>query len=147
MVFLGAAVSVKMTCNSGHDESWHSSRTVGQGRWTMPLINLVMIVYCFMTGLQFDRVSCWRQYISKYYWLHIFIRACYKGINRFRYTAPFGPTCLRGHVVLTCNEELVVWCLSGEIRNFDFCFKLRIRHMNFLFPPAPSIERYVRKKM
>ena len=57
MVFLGAAVSVKMTCNSGHDESWHSSRTVGQGRWTMPLINLVMVVYCFMTGLQFDRVK------------------------------------------------------------------------------------------
>ena len=57
MVFLGAAVSVKMTCNSEHDETWHSSRTVGQGRWTMPLINLVMIVYCFMTGLQFDRVK------------------------------------------------------------------------------------------
>ena len=57
IIILGAAVTVKMTCNSGHKESWASSRNVGQGKWTMPYINLLIILYSFMTGLGFDKLK------------------------------------------------------------------------------------------
>ena len=57
IIILGAAVNVKMTCNSGHKESWASSRNVGQGKWTMPYINLLIILYSFMTGLGFDKLK------------------------------------------------------------------------------------------
>ena len=46
-----------MTCNSGHKESWASSRNVGQGKWTMPYMNLLIILYSFMTGLGFDKLK------------------------------------------------------------------------------------------
>ena len=50
----GAAVKIKMTCNSGHEESWSTSKNVGKGRWTMPYINLLLILHSFMAGLSFD---------------------------------------------------------------------------------------------
>ena len=50
----GAAVTVKMRCNSHHTETWCSSGRVGTGKWTLPRINLLLVVYSFMTGLQFD---------------------------------------------------------------------------------------------
>ena len=55
--FAGAAVQVKMTCNSGHNESWASSYNVGSGRWSMPYVNILLIVYTFMAGLHFDQLK------------------------------------------------------------------------------------------
>jgi len=53
----GAAVTVNMTCNSGHKETWASSSIVGRGKWSMPSINLLIIVYTFVTGLRFDQLK------------------------------------------------------------------------------------------
>ena len=52
--YAGAAVTVNMRCNSHHQETWCSSGRVGKGKWSLPRINLLLIVYSFMTGLQFD---------------------------------------------------------------------------------------------
>ena len=56
-IFIGAAVTVSLTCNSGHKESWASSTNVGSGKWTMPSVNLLLIVYTFLTGLHFDQLK------------------------------------------------------------------------------------------
>ena len=56
-IFAGAAVTVNMTCNSGHKETWASSSIVGRGKWSMPSINLLIIVYTFVTGLRFDQLK------------------------------------------------------------------------------------------
>ena len=53
----GAAVSAKMLCNSGYSETWESSSNVGIGRGSIPWINVQLIVYTFMTGLQFDQLK------------------------------------------------------------------------------------------
>ena len=53
----GAAVTAKMSCNVGHEEVWCSSRNVGSGREAMPHINVLLIVYAFMTGLHFDQLK------------------------------------------------------------------------------------------
>ena len=53
----GAAVNVKLRCNSGHDETWASSPSVGSGRWTMPYVNVLLILYTFLTGLHFDQLK------------------------------------------------------------------------------------------
>ena len=54
---LGAAIHVKMTCNHGHNESWSNSKVVGKGNRSMPVINLLIIVYAFLSGLQFDQLK------------------------------------------------------------------------------------------
>jgi len=53
----GAAVSVKMTCNEGHREAWSSCNNVGEGKWSMPIVNLYIILYNFMTGMNFDQLK------------------------------------------------------------------------------------------
>ena len=53
----GAAISAKMKCNAGHEEVWYSSKSVGDGRGSMPYINILLAVHIFMTGLQFDKVK------------------------------------------------------------------------------------------
>ena len=57
MLYSGAAVTVKMRCNKGHDETWASSKNVGVGRLSVPYVNILLIVYTFLTGLQFDRLK------------------------------------------------------------------------------------------
>ena len=46
-----------MTCNSGHRECWASSKTVGTGKEAVPIINLLIIVYTFLSGLHFDQLK------------------------------------------------------------------------------------------
>ena len=53
-LFSGASVKVNMICNSGHRETWESSVDVGSGKWKMPNINLLLIFFTLMSGLQFD---------------------------------------------------------------------------------------------
>ena len=53
----GGAVTVKMTCNSGHKEEWSSSKKIGTGKWSMPYVNLLIIVYAFLSGLHFDQLK------------------------------------------------------------------------------------------
>ena len=57
MIFSGAAVTAKTTCNSGHEEVWNSSHNVGRGRESTPYINVLLITYAFMTGLHFDQLK------------------------------------------------------------------------------------------
>ena len=53
----GAAVNIKMTCNKGHQETWSNSKTVGKGKKSMPIINLLLIVYTFLSGLHFNQLQ------------------------------------------------------------------------------------------
>ena len=53
----GGAVTVKMTCNSGHKEEWSSSKKIGTGKWSMPYVNLLIIVYAFLSGIHFDQLK------------------------------------------------------------------------------------------
>ena len=55
--FLGAAVKVKMTCNKGHQESWSNSKTVGKGNKSMAIVNLLIIVYTFLSGINFNQLQ------------------------------------------------------------------------------------------
>ena len=57
VLIAGAAVSVKMTCNSGHLENWSSSQMIGRGRSAMPKVNLLIIVYALLTGLHFEQLK------------------------------------------------------------------------------------------
>ena len=56
-MFLGAALSAKVTCNAGHEKPWCSSDSVGSGKKAVPLINIMLIVFAFMSGLPFDRLK------------------------------------------------------------------------------------------
>ena len=53
----GAAVSAKIRCNEGHDEVWSSSHCIGSSRESVPYINVLLIVYLFLTGLHFDQLK------------------------------------------------------------------------------------------
>ena len=44
-------------CNSGHEEEWSSSQNIGTGREATPYINVLIIVYAFLTGLHFDQLK------------------------------------------------------------------------------------------
>ena len=59
VIFLcaGAAVTTKSVCNSGHEEEWSSSQNIGTGREATPYINVLIIVYAFLTGLHFDQLK------------------------------------------------------------------------------------------
>ena len=53
----GSAVSFKMRCNSNHSESLSNSDNIGTGRKSTPKLNLMLMVFIFLSGLQFDRLK------------------------------------------------------------------------------------------
>ena len=53
----GASVSMTLLCNEGHTENWCSSRTIKTGRLTVPLINLSLLFYSFLSGLHWDQLK------------------------------------------------------------------------------------------
>ena len=57
---LGAAVTYQYECNSGHKNIWSNSRNVGQGKTARPYINILLIVYAFLTGLHFDQIKVFK---------------------------------------------------------------------------------------
>ena len=50
-------VKVNMVCNAGHSETWSNCSRVGEGKNSVPLINITMIYYIFVTGLHYDRMK------------------------------------------------------------------------------------------
>ena len=50
-------MTVKYVCNSGHEGVWTNSETVGCGTSKMPMVNLLMIVYAFLTGMPWEKLK------------------------------------------------------------------------------------------
>ena len=46
-----------MTCNSGHNNTFSTSRMVGTGKKGIPDVNLLLIVYTLLTGMCFDKLK------------------------------------------------------------------------------------------
>ena len=57
LLFQGAAVEVTMTCNEGHSEKWCSSQPIGSGRKAVYLINVLVIAYTFLCGINFEKIK------------------------------------------------------------------------------------------
>ena len=55
--YSGGAVDIETKCNSGHCQTFSTSETVGSGKWKVPYINLLIIVYIFLSGLNFEKVK------------------------------------------------------------------------------------------
>ena len=62
----GAAVSAKTRCNEGHEEEWESSHSIGNGRESVPYINVLLMVYLFLTGLHFDQLKVRHYFINNF---------------------------------------------------------------------------------
>ena len=53
----GAAVVVRSTCNSGHEELWSSSSVIGNGRWKNHSLNLTLMIYAFFSGIHYNQLN------------------------------------------------------------------------------------------
>ena len=51
----GAAVSAKMTCNAGHNNSWCSSESIHTQKQDMKKVNLLLVIYSFLSGVKFKQ--------------------------------------------------------------------------------------------
>ena len=77
-------------CNSGHSGYFTNSTTSGKGKWKVPTLNLFIIVYMFLTGLQFDKVqvcmlNIWMMH-NKTWFRHFLKNATYSLYHRVRTT-------------------------------------------------------------
>ena len=73
VVEVGAAITVKYTCNASHSGEWHSSPYVGVGRSKVGVINILLSTYSLTCGLNITQVCKFKcRGIQK-----IFIFACF----------------------------------------------------------------------
>ena len=56
VVLNGAMIRVHTLCNNHHSRTWDSSPMIGTGRKTMAVINILLCVYCLVTGLHIKQV-------------------------------------------------------------------------------------------
>ena len=49
----GAAIHVTQTCSEGHKGTWHSSDTISDKGRRTSVINIMLVVYIFLTGLHY----------------------------------------------------------------------------------------------
>ena len=56
IVYSGAMVTVKGTCNRNHPFSWSSSPMVGSGKSKVPAINILMGTYAYTNGENVKKV-------------------------------------------------------------------------------------------
>ena len=54
MIIPGAAINVKLLCNSGHTNSWSSSEGLHHKKRIVFKVNIKLMVYLFLSGLQFQ---------------------------------------------------------------------------------------------
>ena len=52
-LFLGAALTVKLTCDGGHLNHWSNSKTIKHKKRKVFVLNVKLMVYLYMSGLSF----------------------------------------------------------------------------------------------
>ena len=53
----GAMIRVHCLCNSSHSSEWDSSPMLGCGKSAVPVINILISIYCLTTGLHIHQVE------------------------------------------------------------------------------------------
>ena len=54
----GAMIRVHCLCNNNHSTEWDSSPKLGSGKSGIPVINVLLSIYCLTTGLHIHQVEC-----------------------------------------------------------------------------------------
>ena len=62
----GACVTATVTCNNGHTLPWCSSETIATPRRPVKVINLLLVLHTFLSGISFEKaqVGCFSQILS-----------------------------------------------------------------------------------
>ena len=53
----GAMVRVHMVCNKSHSTTWESSPSLGSGRKSVAIINIIIATYSLLTGLHIKQAN------------------------------------------------------------------------------------------
>ena len=72
----GAAIRMDGVCNNSHDNTWSSSKKVGEGKKQYNVVNVEMAAYTLFTGLNIsqvnlDSISLIIRHFVKYQFSHI----------------------------------------------------------------------------
>ena len=51
---LGAALNVRLICDSGHQNHWSNSKTIEHKKRKVPILNIKLTVYLYLSGLSFQ---------------------------------------------------------------------------------------------
>ena len=54
--YKGGCLNVTATCDSHHQTKWSSSPSLGIGKYAVPIINILIGTYAFLTGLHVEQV-------------------------------------------------------------------------------------------
>ena len=63
LICLGAAVTAKVTCNSGHETSWCSSDSIQTPRKAVKTVNLLLVLYTLLSGLHYQQLQVHKYHI------------------------------------------------------------------------------------
>ena len=57
IVHSGAMVRVHTVCNNNHSYTWESSPSIGSGKKSVAIINIIISTYCLLTGLHIKQAN------------------------------------------------------------------------------------------